>query len=190
MKNVNAALETISALGNQLNLDREQLSFLSISDFQKFETDSIVRADRVQLERRAAYNQKRWAAGVMMRLPDIIFSGEDVAAFRLEPWRANFITRKKLEARAVWLDEANARPALSGAIVVIRAADPGYDWIFAHNIAGLVTEYGGIASHMSIRAAEFGIPAAIGCGSVVFEALRGAARVELDCAGETVRPSC
>jgi phosphoenolpyruvate-protein kinase (PTS system EI component) len=110
-----------------------------------------------------------------------------VSAFRLESWRANFITRKCITAPAVWLDEAGSSPKLSGAIVITRAADPGHDWIFAHGIAGLITEYGGVASHMSIRAAEFGLPAAIGCGAATVELLQGAKVVELDCASEQVR---
>ena len=40
---------------------------------------------------------------------------------------------------------------------------------------------------MAIRAAEFGLPAAIGCGALVLESLRGAAAIELDCAAERVR---
>jgi glutamine kinase len=108
-------------------------------------------------------------------------------AFRSESWRANFVTRKRIAARPVWLEDLDPRSDLAGTIVVTRAADPGYDWIFAHGIAGLVTEYGGAASHMSIRAAEFGLPAAIGCGAMTMEALRGASMIELDCAAERVR---
>ena len=68
-----------------------------------------------------------------------------------------------------------------------RAADPGYDWIFSHSIAGLITEYGGVASHMAIRAAEFGLPAAIGCGEIIFDRLRCARLIELDCTSKKVR---
>ena len=41
---------------------------------------------------------------------------------------------------------------LEGKILLIPQADPGFDWIFGHNIAGLVTMYGGGNSHMAIRA--------------------------------------
>ena len=47
---------------------------------------------------------------------------------------------------------------------MIENADPGYDWIFLHKIRGFITKYGGLNSHMAIRAAELGIPAAIGTG--------------------------
>jgi len=57
---------------------------------------------------------------------------------------------------------------LSGKIVALEKADPGFDWIFSQDIAGLITCYGGAASHMAIRCAEFGIPAAIGCGKKIY----------------------
>ena len=66
-------------------------------------------------------------------------------------------------------------------IILIESADPGFDWIFAQNIVGLITKYGGANSHMAIRCAEFGIPAAIGCGEQRFESIQNSKRVLLDC---------
>ena len=43
---------------------------------------------------------------------------------------------------------------------------------FSHNIAGLITQYGGTNSHMAIRCAELGIPAAIGIGDKRYENLQ------------------
>ena len=65
-------------------------------------------------------------------------------------------------------------------------ADPGYDWLFGYYIKGLVTMYGGTNSHMAIRAAEFGLPAAIGVGESLYEQLSEAEIVELNCEGKTV----
>ena len=70
---------------------------------------------------------------------------------------------------------------------MIENADPGYDWIFSHNIAGLITMYGGAASHMAIRAGEFQLPAAIGCGESIFNQLRGYNSISLDCANKLIR---
>jgi hypothetical protein len=187
MKNLDAALERTARLGERLGLDREKLSFLSVSEIMRLETDSLADADRAQMQRRIAYNEKRWSVSRQLRMPDLVRHPDEVAAFRMEAWRINFVTTNRVVARAVWLDEAQGQPDLKDTIVVLRAADPGYDWIFAHGIAGLVTEYGGVASHMAIRSAEFGLPAAIGCGALVLESLRGAAAIELDCAAERVR---
>ena len=63
---------------------------------------------------------------------------------------------------------------------MIPQADPGYDWLFGQNIVGLVTMYGGANSHMSIRAAEFGLPAAIGVGEKIYQSLTDARVIELN----------
>ncbi|MBT7760208.1 MAG: hypothetical protein HN732_22955, partial [Rhodospirillaceae bacterium] len=57
-----------------------------------------------------------------------------------------------------------------------------------HRISALVTKFGGANSHMAIRCAEFGLPAAIGCGEKTFNDLTRAQAIELNCAERTVRP--
>ena len=77
---------------------------------------------------------------------------------------------------------------LKDKIICIEGADPGYDWVFARNIAGLITKYGGANSHMAIRCAEYNIPAAIGCGEQPFEKIINSKRVILDCKREKIEP--
>ena len=100
----------------------------------------------------------------------------------------NFITGLKVTAEAINLDARHTVPSLAGKIILVENADPGYDWIFAQRIAGLVTKYGGANSHMAIRCAEFGIPAAIGCGEQRFEAFVQASRLSLDCSAGLITP--
>ena len=69
---------------------------------------------------------------------------------------------------------------------MIENADPVYDWIFTRSIAGLITKYGGVASHMSIRCAELGLPAAIGCGEIFYENLIKSSKILLDCKNEHI----
>ena len=78
------------------------------------------------------------------------------------------------------------RDQLAGSIVCIPSADPGFDWLFAYPIAGLITAWGGANSHMAIRAGELGIPAVIGTGEVRFRAWSSAHRLHIDCAGRRV----
>ena len=66
-------------------------------------------------------------------------------------------------------------------IIVIESADPGYDWIFTYKIAGLITKFGGVNSHMAIRCREFDIPAAIGCGEYLYNKIVSSRKVVLDC---------
>jgi len=71
---------------------------------------------------------------------------------------------------------------------MIASADPGWDWIFTHEIAGLVTAFGGANSHMSLRALELELPAAIGVGEDRFQRWLSAPALELDAANRLVRP--
>ena len=64
---------------------------------------------------------------------------------------------------------------------MIESADPGYDWIFLHGIKGLITMYGGAASHMTIRCSEFNLPAAIGCGESIYREIKKSKSVTIDC---------
>ena len=50
----------------------------------------------------------------------------------------------------------------------------------------MVTAYGGVNSHMAIRAGELGIPAVIGAGEALFARWSAAREIALDCAGRRV----
>ena len=69
---------------------------------------------------------------------------------------------------------------------MIENADPGFDWIFSKNPSGLITKYGGAASHMAIRCAELNLPAAIGCGEILFNKLKTSAKINLNCKNEDI----
>jgi len=94
----------------------------------------------------------------------------------------NFVGRQTVEGRVeVVTDPASApRDALRGRVVAIVQADPGYDWLFACNIAGLVTAWGGANSHMAIRCAETGTTAAIGCGEAAFARIAQSTHARID----------
>jgi len=110
----------------------------------------------------------------------------DFYCFERYASQPNFVTGKRVEAEVlVW--EGKEVSGLDGKVVLIPQADPGYDWLFNHNIAGLITKYGGANSHMAIRAAEMGLPAAIGIGDKLYEQFLNAQRILLDCANQLIR---
>ena len=104
------------------------------------------------------------------------------------PDHVRALSERRVVAPVAVLDDAAAgRERLPGSIVLVPQADPGFDWVFGHEIAGLVTMYGGANSHMAIRAAQFGLPAAIGVGEDLYELLSRAEVILLDCGARTIQ---
>ena len=89
---------------------------------------------------------------------------------------------------SVWEEDSEEEPDadLTDKIVVVPKADPGYEWIFAKSIKGFITKYGGAASHMAIRCAEFEIPAAIGCGQKIYSEVSKMSYLRIDCKAEKI----
>ena len=179
---VSDCLRRIVDWGTERDISRQMLAYLSIDDILDSDTD------RRAIEARIAQARERHEIGRMVRLPHLIADERDVDVVRLPLGKPTFITRLCVAARMAYL-RTNATVDIEGRIVVIESADPGFDWIFSHNIAGLVTKFGGANSHMAIRCAEFRIPAAIGCGERLFAGLLDAEILMLDCAAQTVRAS-
>ncbi|MFT5429432.1 MAG: phosphohistidine swiveling domain-containing protein [Myxococcota bacterium] len=129
--------------------------------------------------------KRRFAVTRQLILPPLIAESNDVWAFELPPSEPNFVTQGTAVGPVARAD--GPKEALKGAILMIPSADPGFDWIFSHQIAGFITMYGGVNSHMAIRAAELDIPAVIGSGQTLFETWSSATTLEVDCVGRCVR---
>jgi phosphoenolpyruvate-protein kinase (PTS system EI component) len=116
------------------------------------------------------------------QLPSLIVEDSEVSAFLIPKSEPNFVTLKRVSAPCMTVQPGSfSNQSLKGTIVVITQADPGYDWLFGHDIGGLVTMYGGANSHMSIRSAELGLPAAIGVGETLYSQCAEAQTLLLDC---------
>ncbi len=118
-------------------------------------------------------------------LPPIIQSNLDFEIISYYQAKPNFITSKQITSNIINLKNSN-NVMLENKLILLENADPGYDWIFTKNPAGLITKYGGVASHMAIRCAEIALPAAIGCGELLFEQLQKSNKVLLDCNNEKI----
>ena len=186
-KNLSAALEALAEFGAEHGLNREQMSHISIEDLLAFRS---VRADDIgrRLERMAADGREAWYVTQAACLPDRITSEQDLICFEQSRVVPNFVTQRRVQGLVSWLSPRTVGgDELAGRIALVPSADPGFDWIFSRDIAGLITQYGGANSHMAIRAAEFQLPAAIGVGEAMYEQLGGVDMVELDCAGRCIR---
>ena len=131
------------------------------------------------LEANIKKNMSNFNFNRYIELPQVIIKPNDVFYFTEKIGKPNFFGNKVVE-REVFFLEKNKFRILDGKIICIRGADPGYDFIFDHQISGLITEYGGANSHMSIRCSELNIPAAIGVGTISFEKIIQSRKVNLD----------
>ena len=188
-RDLSDALKQLVAWGGRVGLAREDLSFLTIDGLlDTLSVPLMDDLDRILLDR-ATQARNSYEQGLMLKLGHLIADIDDIVVVPLHRSLPNFVTQKHIEAPGVQLQQDSpASTSLRGKIVCIENADPGYDWVFTRGIAGLVTQYGGANSHMAIRCAEFGIPAAIGCGAQLFNRLVRSPRIALDCRDQTLRP--
>ncbi len=182
-KSLSEGLSLLKTLASEHGLSTEDCSFLDISAVRHLYASS--ESPRETLERSAKEGREAYELTKQITLPPLMVRPEDVWAFEVPANDPNFITQRRVSAPVV---EASQDKALfKNAILFIPSADPGYDWIFSHGIAGLVTMFGGTNSHMAIRAGELDIPAVIGAGEQLYHLWSKAAEIEVDCLNRQVR---
>jgi len=181
-KTVSEILVLLCRLGKEYNISREDLSYLSIDTIRRLGSNVYASSPHSLLAAEIAAGWEWYEHTRMVRLPHLITNPQDIDIIEIPVSRPNYVTSKKVVGHLVVVDRKLDPSSLRDKIAMMKSADSGFDWIFAHGIAGLITMYGGAASHMTIRASEFNIPAAIGCGEGLFNRLLKANVVELNCA--------
>jgi len=188
-KNISIALELLVDVGESIGFTRDMMSNLSIECILGIQSTSglseIFDLWITQISGKKKINE----INKYLSLPSLIFSADDLKIVRSYSIRPNFITNLIVKEELVDLDllKNTDYGKVSGMIVLLEKADPGYDWIFSKHIKGLITKFGGAASHMAIRCAEFGIPAAIGCGDAIYNDLKTKNIIELNCMEKTIK---
>ena len=116
-----------------------------------------------------------------VKLPYLITSPNDFYVASILITKPNFITKKTVKGDVKIIKNPDNEIYIKNKIILIENADPGYDWVLSQNIKGLITKYGGVNSHMSIRCEELNKPAAIGIGDKNFEEICKSFNIILDC---------
>ncbi|MEB2646821.1 PEP-utilizing enzyme [Pseudomonas canadensis] len=187
-RNLSLALDELVFWAEPLGVSREALAHVNLDDILALRTGSVATATPgAWLLQRATEGKAMNSLASAAELPPLLSREEDFSVFLYPSTQANFIGSTKVTASCVDLSKCDDDVELSGKIALIPQADPGYDWLFGRQIAGLITMYGGANSHMAIRAAEFGLPAAIGVGETQYQALSGARVLELNAANRLIR---
>lgn len=176
-KSLSLSLELITTLGEENGFTPEEMAFFDVQSVKSLYSKS----GNIQEEIRDSIQKgrKKFENSVKITLPPVIVSPEDVYCFHLSPVSPNYITQKTTTASVVVVDLQGEN--ITGKILLIPSADPGFDWIFSHKIAGFVTAYGGVNSHMAIRANELAVPAVIGVGAQKFQQLSLCSLLKIDC---------
>lgn len=179
-KSVSKILQLVEELGGRVGIPVEDMAYLDISIVKRLYADLYTGDIKTIFEENIKSNKIQYQNAAQMKLPSIIVEPEDIYSFYLLSEEPNFITQKSVTADLIVLDGTKGQEFF-GKIVFIRAADPGYDFLFSKGIGGLVTQFGGANSHMAVRCAELAIPAVIGVGEQNYMSWSRYQRATIDC---------
>ncbi len=180
-KSIDKIFSNIKDLCNEINIKIKDIKYSNIDTFLINLNTLSPKKFKDILESEIKTNKKNFKILEKILLPDIIFNEKDIYSFNLKKIKGNYITNKEVTSEIVDLEKNKSIYKIKNKIVLIENADPGYDYLFSYNIKGLVTKYGGINSHMSIRCLELGIPSIIGIGEKNFETIRKSNKIHIDC---------
>ena len=187
-QNLSNAIELIADAGKDLGFFRDDLSYLEIDkilkNYRKLPKNEFVNYLKICINK----NKNCFRLNNYLVLPSFISSEKDFDIINLRIAKPNFITQKSVTSNLVNLDKKTHDTNFNNKIILLEHADPGFDWIFTRNPSGLITKYGGVASHMSIRCSELNLPAAIGCGSIIYDQIKDASKILLDCKNQQIIP--
>lgn len=175
-------LRCVGGFGAMLGFTLDDMSYLDVPTIERLTADPAENRHIVaaQIERGRAEH----AICRSVSLPPLLNSPSDVFKFQVPETEPNFVTQKRVIARVADVAQGGR---LEGAIALISSADPGYDWLFARGIVGLVTAYGGSNSHMAVRALELGIPAVLGVGERRLQKWLSVPLLDIDAANRLVK---
>tara|TARA_B110000467_G_C18313530_1_gene479838 strand:- start:509 stop:2077 length:1569 start_codon:yes stop_codon:yes gene_type:complete len=179
-KNLSDILELINDIGNEFGFSRNEIANLDIKTIIKSKNlnKNIIKQE---WDKKIQLNEKQKKINNYLILPPLIFNKNDFSIVEYYSAHPNFITEKSISSETIVLQKNISKKELKNKIIILENADPGYDWIFSCDPAGLITKYGGVASHMSIRCSEIGLPAVIGCGEILYNNILESSKILLDC---------
>lgn len=180
-KCINQIFDNLIKLGNEMSIERENLEYITIDNimnsYSNLSNSKLKKIFTKQIEE----NKKNQKILHKIKLPDFIEDQHDIYIHKLMNINGNFVTEKNINGEVYEIKLIKKLIKPQNKIIFIENADPGYDFIFSHNIKGLVTKYGGPNSHMAIRCMELGLPAAIGIGENRYQKLINFNNIELNC---------
>jgi len=180
-KNLSDAIRLIKDFGSKIGFSPEDLAFCNSNIFKNLSVSNV--DFKAEIYNSIINGKQAHKNSSYISLPSIISSPDDVWSFEHPETEPNFISQKSVIGKVTSYLSKND---IDGSIVFIPNADPGFDWIFSFNIIGLVTAWGGVNSHMAIRAGEIGLPAVIGVGEINYKKWFSSNVISIDCSNKKV----
>lgn len=181
-KCISDVLMLMGKLGKNRGVNIDDISFANIDIIRKLYSSEL--DEETVLKKSIEEGKERYEETSSITMPPVILDSKDILKFYLPDTNPNFITLKNVSGKVC--ANLESKHNINDCILLIPAADPGYDWVFSYNIKGFITAYGGVNSHMAIRAGELQIPAVIGVGEKMFNKLKNCYSLEIDAAAKKV----
>ena len=186
-KSIDLIFQNLTNFGKKYDISIDDLSYVKINKVLDMYFNLSNYPTISNLKKHIKENKKEYFANKIINLPDIIKSSRDLYVRVKKSEKINFISNKKVIAKVIVYDKNKLDKEYNG-IVCIENADPGYDFLFNKNIKALVTKYGGLNSHMSIRCSELNLPALIGVGEKNFNDITNYKMLNIDCISKKIEP--
>lgn len=187
-KTLSEILKIIKDLLNIYDISEENGSNIDFKIFNEIYSELKLLPIKDIIMNNIEYNLNNYKINCKLNLPQLIVDPKEIIEFKYINTKPTFITSKKIQKNIISIDPNNVNvDGLKDKIVCVCNADPGWEWLFSRDIAGLITCYGGMNSHMAIRCQELSLPAVIGCGPEKFNQYNKSKVIEIDCNLEVVR---
>jgi len=178
-KSIDLIFDEIKYLSKRNKIKLDQMCNLNIKVIKELYYNLNNKDLKSVLKKNINNNIEDFNFNQFIELPQVIINPKDIFYFTEQKGVPNFFGNNAVEGEIIYLKNDSFKN-LNNKIICISSADPGYDFIFNYKIKGLITEYGGANSHMSIRCSELNIPAAIGAGSMNFNNIIQSKKIFLD----------
>lgn len=188
-KCIDKIFSSLKDLAKELNMNYNDLDYISINTILNSYNNLKVSKLRLEIMNEIKSNKIMSNISDAIKLPDVITDLKDIYYNYETSLKGNYITRLKVTGKVKKITKQalnQKKLKLDNHIVFIENADPGFDFLFSHNIKGLVTKYGGANSHMAIRCMELNIPAVIGLGKLNFNFFSSTNIIEINCNNSTI----
>ena len=186
-RSIDLIFENLKIFGKRLNINKIDLSYLTIKSITDLYYNLSFNNLKKSFKEEIRNNKKDYQLNLNLKLPETISNISDIYYYYESENKINFVSNSNSLSDVIFINSSKInKKIIKNKIACIESADPGYDFIFLSDINGLITKYGGVNSHMSVRCSELNLPAAIGVGEKKFNEIIKSKKINLDCRAKKI----